>query len=298
MSNNEELSKTVENLAVSVQSIQDQLKTLSRGVTHSGTNLQSGSGLQNSSTDTDTGLNPPPTKKTRLEDEEGDSEEEVDVDKGPLIPLSEAAAAFLETAFNKKLDNQSRVAKAKGNGTPDSRWIRCAQLDPVVSANLPPAARMADRAASRIQNFWLDAANPLIFLLEKADELELPAEVISGIQTSLQLMGNANYQHSMDRRHALMMQLNPKLKQLINHKDFKDAAPLLFGEKFGTMAKERLEAAEVLRKTMSSDNSKRGFQKSHSQKTSRGGGNQYSGSGGSRGWHGPGNKAKKGQPKK
>ena len=283
MSNNEELSKTVENLAVSVQSIQDQLKTLSRGVTHSGTNLQSGSGLQNSSTDTDTGLNPPPTKKTRLEDEEGDSEEEVDVDKGPLIPLSEAAAAFLETAFNKKLDNQSRVAKAKGNGTPDSRWIRCAQLDPVVSANLPPAARMADRAASRIQNFWLDAANPLIFLLEKADELELPAEVINGIQTSLQLMGNANYQHSMDRRHALMMQLNPKLKQLINHKDFKDAAPLLFGEKFGTMAKECLEAAEVLRKTMSSDNSKRGFQKSHSQKTSRGG-NQYSGSGGSWGW--------------
>ena len=60
-------------------------------------------------------------------------------------------------------------------------------------------------ASSRIQNFWLDTANPLIFLLEKAEELIMPVEVVSGIQASLQLMGNANYQHSMDRRHALMM---------------------------------------------------------------------------------------------
>ena len=302
MANNEELAKTVESLTASVKSMQDQLTTLTSGATYSGVNSQSGSGLQYSGTDSDTGLTPPPKKKTRVDDDEDNSEEEmedVDSQHGPLIPLSEAAAAFLEASFNKKLDNKSRVAKAKANGIPDSRWIRCAQLDPVVSANLPPTARTADRAASRIQNFWLDAANPLIFILEKAENLEVPAEVITGIQTSLQLMGNANYQHSMDSRHAVMMQLNPKLKQLINHTDLKDAAPYLFGEKFGAMAKERLEAAEVLRKTMPSDNSKRGFQKSHFQKTSRGGGNRYySGTGGSRGWQGPGNKAKKGQPKK
>ena len=231
--------------------MQDQLTTLTSGATYSGVNSQSGSGLQYSGTDSDTGLTPPPKKKTRVEDDEDDSEEEtedVDSQHGPLIPLSEAAAAFLEASFNKKLDNKSRVAKAKANEIPDSRWIRCSQLDPVVSVNLPPTARTADRAASRIQNFWLDAANPLIFILEKAENLEVPTEVITGIQTSLQLMGNANYQHSMDRRHAVMMQLNPKLKQLISHTDFKDAAPFLFGEKFGAMAKEHLEAAEVLRR--------------------------------------------------
>jgi len=76
----------------------------------------------------------------------------------------------------------------------------------------------------------LDATIPLIFLLEKPEELQLPPEAINGIQTSLQLMGNVNYQHSMDRRNALMMQLNPKLKQLISRKYFKDAAPLLFGK--------------------------------------------------------------------
>ena len=70
-------------------------------------------------------------------------------------------------------------------------------------------------------------------------------------------MSNANYQHSMDWRHALMMQVNPKLKQLFSYKDFKDAAPFLFREQFGTQAKVRLEAAEVLRKTMAAENSKK-----------------------------------------
>jgi len=81
-------------------------------------------------------------------------------------------------------------------GILDSWWIQCAKLYP---ANLPPETRSADRAACRIQNFWLDTANPLIFLLERAEELNLPPKAIQGIQNSLQLMGNANYQHSMDR---------------------------------------------------------------------------------------------------
>ena len=214
-------------------------------------------------------------KRIRTEEDNATSDDEAedtDTSQGPLIPISEAAATFLETAFSTKLDNNARKAKTKANGTPVSRWIQCAKPDPVVSVNVPGSARMADRASSRIQNFRLDAATPLILVLEKAEELELPAEVIVGIQTSLLWMGNANYQHSMDRRHALMMQLNPKLKQMFSHKDFEDAAPFLFGEKFGALAKDRLEAAEALRKTMITENSKKGFQKGHFQKNSRGGG--------------------------
>ena len=98
-----------------------------------------------------------------------------------------------------------------------------------------------------------------------------------------------------------MLQLNPKLKQLFPDGDFKDAAPYLFGENFGTMAKERLEAAEALKKAISLDNrGQRGFHRSHSQRNSgRGGGSQFSGRpGGSRGWQASGDKAKRGQPKK
>ena len=136
------------------------------------------------------------------------------------------------------------------------------------------SARRADRSASRLQQFWLDATNLLVSVLERAEELSLPAEAIAAIQTSLQLMGNANQHSSIARRNALLMQLNPQLKQLVEDVDFKEAPPFLFGENFGTLAKERIETAAALTKTLS----RQDFQKSHPQgNRSRGGGSQYSG---------------------
>jgi len=168
--------------------------------------------------------------------------------------------------------------------------------------NVSPTARAADRAASKLQQFWLDAANPLVFILEKAEEMDLPKEVIGGIQTALQLMGNANFHNSAAWGQALMTQFNPKLRQLFSGTDFKDAPPFLFGENFGMLAKERLEASEALRKFVSFDKGAgRGFQKSHPQKNPGRGGGYQSSSGqteaGNKGWQASGNKARKG-PKK
>jgi len=248
--------------------------------------------------------NPPPNKKLKADgdDEHTSDGEPDDPDDGTLVTLSDEASTFLEAAFNSKVDNTTRKGKAKAQGTPDSRWIRCAKIDPVMFVNISPAARTADRAVSRLQQFWLDAVNPLVFILEKAEEMNLPKEVIGGIQTSIQLMGNANFHNSAARRQALMTQLNPKLKQLFSGTDFKDAPPFLFGENFGVLAKECLEASEALRKSVSSDKGAgRGFQKSCPQRNPGHGGGYQSSSGqtgvGNTGWQ-AGNKAKKGLPKK
>ena len=106
----------------------------------------------------------------------------------------------------------------------------------MVAANVSPSAKKANRAASRLQQFWLDAIILLVLTLEKTEELELPVEAIAAIQTSLQLMGNANHHTSVSRRNALLMQLNPRLKPLFTDADFKEAPPLLFGESFGSLA--------------------------------------------------------------
>jgi len=243
-------------------------------------NPQSPSGTQQSSTDVVASDNVPPSKKSRVDEEEivtDDEEQEGSEDvQASLVSLSETASAFLEAAFGTKLENKTRVAKAQA--TPDSRWIRCTKIDLVVMANILPAAEMADRAASRLQQFWLDAANPLVFILQKVEELDLPKEVISGIQTALQLMGNANYHHSTAHRQALMLQLNPKLKQLFPDDDSKDAAPYHL-ENFGAQVKEHLEAAEALKNAITSDKAQQqGFQRSHPQRNSGcGGGSQFSG---------------------
>ena len=53
----------------------------------------------------------------------------------------------------------------------------------VVAVNVSPSVKKANRAVSQLQQFWLDAIILLVLMLVRADELELPAEAISAIQT-------------------------------------------------------------------------------------------------------------------
>ena len=89
-----------------------------------------------------------------------------------------------------------------------------------------------------------------MYILESAEEMKLPAEAIAAVQTSLQLMGNANLHNSATRRNVVLTQLNPQLKQLLGDNDYKDAPPMLFGENFGSLARERIEAAAALTKIL------------------------------------------------
>ena len=73
-----------------------------------------------------TGDDPPPGKKTRMEEEDpatDDKPDDWEDSQAPLVVLSDAASASLEATIGSKLDNKTRVAKAKGQGTPDSQWI-------------------------------------------------------------------------------------------------------------------------------------------------------------------------------
>ena len=151
MSGNEELTKTIESLMESVKSIKDELQTLKRGAIQNGSNSQSLAGMQQSDASILTGDDPPSGKKARIEEEDPATDEEPDDwedSQVSLVALSDAASAFLKATFVSKLDNKTRVAKAKGQGTPDSQWIRCAKVDQVVATNVPSAARTADRSAS------------------------------------------------------------------------------------------------------------------------------------------------------
>jgi len=216
MASNKEMAKALADLSKSVMPIQDDIVMLKQyGPTKIGTDPLTSVGLQHSCTVASD--SPPPNKKCKTENGEDNSDEDMDNLKDTdIVTLSEEAATFLEAALGSKLENKTRRAKVKAQSTPDSWWIRCAKIDLVVMVNFPQATRTADRAASRLQQFWLDVINQLIFILEKAEELELPKEVIGSIQTALQLMGNANFHRTTARRQALLTQLNPKLRQLFS----------------------------------------------------------------------------------
>ena len=145
----EETKKTIAGLCENVKAMQAEILTLKSETTHGGSNSHAGS--QNS--DLVSGSGPPPNKRRKTisegasEDEDDDKEEEfVDLRRTAtgskeLVPMSEEAGAFIETSFNSKLKNTDRTSKAEKYGVPDSRWLKCPELDPVVSSTIPVAAR-------------------------------------------------------------------------------------------------------------------------------------------------------------
>ena len=70
------------------------------------------------------------------------------------------------------------------------------------------------------------------------------------LQSALLLMGNVSQHQAFLRRKQILQHLNPQLKSLMSENNFAGTQPNLFGEDFGAKAKEKLEAAAVLKKTI------------------------------------------------
>ena len=127
---------------------------------------------------------PPPAKRptrddpTLSEDKEVDKEEEQDTraKKARTFEVSSATKAFLETSFclPKPVDNATRRAWLDRLGLPLGDETRCPKMDNIIKGELGKEALEADRKLSRLQNFTLDAAAPLVAALEELTEKEEP----------------------------------------------------------------------------------------------------------------------------
>jgi len=135
----------------------------------------------------------------------------------------------------------------------------------VVLANLPKETVSADSKAKRLHSFRLSAAALLVVGLQDIEvgrgDIQNAAKAM---QAAVVLLCNASQHHAVQHRQVILQQLNPKLKSLIKDEDFRDATTFLFGERFASVAKERLDAAAVLKKTVVTG--KLVFQRSHPQK--------------------------------
>ena len=112
-----------------------------------------------------------------------------------------------------------------------------------------------DRKLSKLQNFSLDAAGPLVMALEEAtrdDGIHDMDLITSCIQQALLSLGNTSAHFSHERRVKALSSFNPDLKTLVVDGDFTKAAPWLFSEGIKQNAKARKEVVECLRKASSS----------------------------------------------
>jgi hypothetical protein len=175
--------------------------------------------------------------------------------KSRTYEVSELTKAFLQTAFclPKPVDNATRRTWINKFGVPEGVETRCPKLDGLIKGELPKEATEADRKLSRLQNFTLDIAGPLVAALEELTANDKPdaTKVTAAIQMSLRFLGNALAQYAQERRTRAMTHLNPDLKSLVEDEDFSQSLPLLFGAGFEKKAKERIKALDCLRKATS-----------------------------------------------
>lgn len=276
-------TETFKDLVKTVQTIQADMAALKSGAT-GGSNPPAGfSGLATLPQNGSDVRGSPPRKRLRDEDE-GESSDEAHSssdEEDQVFTLSEAGSAFMETAFKSKMNAASRKKKMAKLGLPDCKFSKAPELDSFIASTIPKEVVKADNASHKTQRLWLEAAAPLAAIVDKVDAGEIgDVDMIQGIRNALLLLGNASQQHSLQRRKAVLQHLNPQLKSLVQDADFTDAPPYLFGANFGELAKERLEAAALIKKTQSKPS--QNFQKRHPQKY-----NAWGRRGGSRGSNGP-----------
>ena len=113
-----------------------------------------------------------------------------------------------------------------------------------------------DRVLSRFQRFTLDAATPIIEILDHlASGESIDHNVVqTGLSNALKLLGNTHAHFSVERRQNVLKSLNPDLLHLASEDLFEEAPPNLFGPGFAKVAKERSDAMSALRQARSKPN--------------------------------------------
>ena len=212
---------------------------------------------------------PPEYEETIFWQPDADS----DASEGETTRLSATTTKIVEDAFSRSMPNEKRHSIKRKQPVPDTPYTKCPKLDSTILSRLPRPAKDADRASARIQTLVLDAACPLINMLESARKGTLNTkEAAESAQQALKLLGNASANISRERRQKATQHLNPELATLVDDEEsFKDAAPMLFGKTFDQRAKDHIDAIRSLKKTSSLPRGQ-SFQRGHPP-MSRGGGN-------------------------
>ena len=97
----------------------------------------------------------------------------------------------------------------------------------------------------------LDAVAPLTHILEENQKGALTPEVATkATKVALGLLGNAAAHQAKERRKNVLKDMNKDVMPLAEEDDqFKDAAPLLFGEGFEKKMKDHVDAVRCIRKS-------------------------------------------------
>ena len=229
-----------------------------------------------------------PVTQTRDWGEDEDEDEAIDYDQqvywqpedsdsadNDKKRISPTTAKIVQDAFSRPLEPRKKKNIKRKYPVPDTPFTKVPKLDLTIQSRMTPAAKTADKNLAGMQGLILDAAIPLVNMLESARAGTLnPKDAAESAQQALKLIGNASAHFSTERRRKASTCLNRELTSLVDDPEtFKDAAPFLFGSSFQQKMKDHIEAIRNLKQSSSASYGQRqSFRRGHPSQ-SRGGGN-------------------------
>ena len=171
--------------------------------------------------------------------------------------ISEATTDLITATYvSAPLANSARREILSTHPLPSLDCLKPPKLDASMARLVRGDVVARDRVLSRFQRFTLDAAAPIIEILDHlASGESIDHNVVqTGLSNALKLLGNTHAHFSVERRQNVLKSLNPDLLHLASEDLFEEAPPNLFGPGFAKVAKERSDAMSALRQARSKPN--------------------------------------------
>ena len=112
---------------------------------------------------------------------------------GDTKTLSSTTAKIVRNAFCRSLKPEKRKDIKRKQPIPDTPFTKVPKLDPTIQSRMSAPAKLTDRGLSGMQGYVLDAAVPLVNILESARNRTLTAkDAAESAQQALKLIGNAS----------------------------------------------------------------------------------------------------------
>lgn len=175
---------------------------------------------------------------------EDSDDEDIPPAKRNFVPTEETLK-FWDSVPLKPLKNEKRKAAINKFPIPSCDPAHPPKLDESVSSLVPKSAKTYDSFLSKLQRFTLDAAGPLLWMLNERSEGR-DVDVEAAVRASLALLGNASAHFSVERRRAILKHLNKDLKPLADA-DFPKKGPYLFGDDIGKQTKKMADNVSALK---------------------------------------------------
>lgn len=151
-----------------------------------------------------------------------------------LIQVSESTQKVIKAAFGMQLRNPARLQVRKSYPFPAIEDTRCPKLDRVLKQNLTKDVKDTDASASEPQILTLDAAAPLVHILEEAQRGTLTTKMAvggAGVYLSPYRVMRLHTRRATEKAGTEGPKQRPTTS-CRGQEAFRRVAPLLFGNDF------------------------------------------------------------------